>query len=140
MDHIVVPNGMIRERVALLAKTILTDYEKKDLTLLVIMNGGNTFYNDLKAEGLESNDKTCVTVIHHKLTNFVEEPSIGKVTGIDEIDDDARKLELQGKNVLVIEDYYDSGFTMKCLLAKLETFELASLKTAVVFKKRNPLS
>ena len=140
MDHIVVPNGMIRERVALLAKTILTDYEKKDLTLLVIMNGGNTFYEDLKAEGLESNDKTCVTVIHHKLTNFVEEPSIGKVTGIDEIDDDARKLELQGKNVLVIEDYYDSGFTMKCLLAKLETFELASLKTAVVFKKRNPLS
>ena len=64
------------------------------------------------------------------------------VSGIDEIDDAARREELEGKHLLVVEDLMDSGLTMKCLLAKLETFNLASLKTAVAFKMNhgNPKS
>ena len=89
---------------------------------------------------MQSTPHTKVNVIFHKLTKFVEAP-LG-VSGIDEIDDAARREELEGKHLLVVEDLMDSGLTMKCLLAKLETFNLASLKTAVAFKMNhgNPKS
>ena len=74
-------------------------------------------------------------MIFHKLTKFVDPPV--HVSGIDEIDDAARREELEGKHLLVVEDLMDSGLTMKCLLAKLQTFDLASLRTVIAFNMRD---
>ena len=46
-------------------------------------------------------------------------------------------MDLDGKNVLLVEDMIDSGTTMKAVLNKLKTiFRLKSLRVAVAFHKK----
>jgi hypoxanthine phosphoribosyltransferase len=44
---------------------------------------------------------------------------------------------LEGRDVVVIEDIIDSGFTMKSLLQKLEDMKVASVKVATMLFKPN---
>ena len=45
---------------------------------------------------------------------------------------------LKGKNVVIVEDMYDSGLSLNHLLNYLKKFELNSLKISSLFVKMNP--
>ena len=46
--------------------------------------------------------------------------------------------EYQGKNVLIIEDIYDTGQSMKKLLDVITSYNVTSVKSCVLLFKRNP--
>ena len=59
VDKVILPNGFLNNRWARLAERILADNkEQKELNMLVLMNGGYRFYQDLREridEQLEAN-------------------------------------------------------------------------------------
>ena len=42
---------------------------------------------------------------------------------------------LKGRNIVIVEDIIDSGFTMSCLIQKLQSMEVASIKIATMLFK-----
>ncbi len=72
------------------------------------------------------------------MTNYINTDTTEDVKGVDEVNEAARKAEVCGKHILVVEDTVDTGKTMKALLEKLLVLGAASVKTAVTFHKRNP--
>mgnify|MGYP001626873452 CR=1 FL=1 len=49
VEHILLPEGLIQARWERLAERILADYaSERELSMIVLMNGGYMFYQDLK--------------------------------------------------------------------------------------------
>ena len=112
--------------------------------MIVMMNGGYKFFEDLKKQMNEQMryipadqvDKVCQLQPHFvKLTSYENTESTGLVKGVEALE----ALNLNGKNVLLVEDMIDTGTTMKAVLNTLNTqFSLKSLKTAIAFHKKTP--
>ncbi|OGN53154.1 MAG: hypoxanthine phosphoribosyltransferase [Chlamydiae bacterium GWC2_50_10] len=52
--------------------------------------------------------------------------------------DETRHLDLQGKNVLLIDDIFDSGMTLSTLVQRLQAHAPKTLKTLVLLFKKSP--
>jgi hypoxanthine-guanine phosphoribosyltransferase len=50
------------------------------------------------------------------------------------------KDKVRDKDILVIEDIYDSGSTIDSIHELLKKFEAKSVKFAIIFHKKNPLN
>jgi len=97
------------------------------------------FYGDLHDAGLRTSSEIKITPIFHKLSSYINRSSTGSVQGLDAVSNDPKILqEICNKHVLVIEDIYDTGTTMKQLLIKLGSLGARSLRVAIAFHKRNP--
>ena len=142
IDHILIPEGLIKSRVEKMAQSIYFDYVKtmkdKRLQIFVIMNGGFQFFSDLqrymkkvreyKSERLEYD-------VHFiKIKGYVNTESI-----LEKIDDAVLPEEIiRGQDILIIEDIYDSGNLMNVLTKHINKFEPNSLKSALLLHKCNP--
>lgn len=142
IDHILVPEGLIKSRVEKVAQSIYFDYiestKTRRLQIFVIMNGAFQFFSDLqrymkkvreyKAQRLEYD-------VHFiKVKGYVNTESI-----LEKIDDAVLPEDLiKGQDILVVEDVYDSGNCMDVLLKHINKFEPNSVKTAVCVHKCNP--
>ncbi len=49
-----------------------------------------------------------------------------------------REDQVRGKNIVIIEDIFDSGSTMMRMLESLRSFEPKELKACTIFHKKNP--
>lgn len=142
IDHILVPEGLIKSRVERLAQNIYSDYvestKTRRLQIFVIMNGAFQFFSDLqdylkkvreyKSERLEYD-------VHFiKIKGYVNTESV-----LEKIDDAVLPEELiNGKDILIVEDVYDSGNCMDVLYRHINKFEPHSVKAAVCVHKCNP--
>ena len=142
IKDIILPDGMIQARWERLAERILEDYANEDeIVMIVLMNGGYKFFEDLKAkmnEQMRYLDRDKVPLIRQhfvRLQSYVDTATTGEVKGIELLE----ALKITGKNVLLVEDMIDSGTTMKAVLKKIETcFQPKSLRTAIAFHKMTP--
>lgn len=136
MDHIMIPEGMINSRSQKLAERILSDYDGKELYIIVIMAGAFKFYSDLFTHLNQmmqySNKRVYFKPIFCKLSSYMNTESTGKLHGLKGLDD----ASIKGKHVLIVEDMYDSGNTMIKLLEKVHELEPDSVKVAVAFHKK----
>ncbi len=115
----------IQNRVAELAQKITDDYANKDLVVLGILNGSYVFLADL-LRGV----KVPMLMDFMKASSYEGTESSGKVKiGLD------TKLDLKGRDILVVEDIVDTGHTMKALLAELESRAPSSIKLASLLYK-----
>ena len=124
IKDIILPDGMIQARWERLAERILEDYANEDeIVMIVLMNGGYKFFEDLKAkmnEQMRYLDRDKVPLIRQhfvRLQSYVDTATTGEVKGIELLE----ALKITGKNVLLVEDMIDSGTTMKAVLKKIET-------------------
>jgi hypoxanthine phosphoribosyltransferase len=117
----------IRQKVADIAKAIDQQCAGEELTIVMVMKGAFCLTSDLIRE-LKS-----VSVIE-----YLKASSYGKLgvqrgelilTGIEE-------LHLAGKNVLLIDDIYDSGETLSQIISKLKTQNPKTLKSLVLLSKK----
>ena len=115
----------IKNRVAELAQAINRDYAGKELLVLGILNGSYVFLADLLREV-----KVPLLMDFMKASSYEGTESTGKV----QIKLDT-KLDLKGKDVLIVEDIVDTGHTMKALLKELEGRAPKSLKLASLLYK-----
>lgn len=136
LTHVIYRAEEIQTAVTALAVEILagTPYDG-DLVLLVVLEGARRFGNDLlaamaalpQAAGRKMRLATVgVSSYGHALQ------SSGKVDILA-----APSEALEDRDVVIIDDILDQGFTMRCLLEYCAERRPASLKSCVLFDKRD---
>ena len=115
----------IRARVADLAREITKEYAGRRLVLVSILRGSVFFATDLARQ------------IELPLSmDFLSISSYGEDSeGVVRITKDLEE-NIAGKDVLVIEDIIDTGFTLKCLLRTLASRNPKSLEVCALLDRR----
>ncbi|XP_054715853.1 hypoxanthine-guanine phosphoribosyltransferase-like isoform X2 [Uloborus diversus] len=129
------------DRIERLSRDIAQDYVNQPFTALCVLKGGYKFCADLldkiKQNVRNSENPTgVISVDFIRLKSYVNEESTGKlkVMGIDNLS------TLAGRNLLIVEDIIDTGFTMSNLLVLLKEFKPKSVRVVSLFVKRSPNS
>lgn len=117
----------LQSRIRELGEEISRDYEGKDLLLICILRGGVMFLTDLMR---------AITIPHH--IDFMAVSSYG--VGVRKTSGNVRiKLDLtasiEGRDVLLVEDIIDSGYTIASVLDFLRTRRPASLRVCALLDK-----
>lgn len=124
--EILITSEQIREKTAELARQITSDYEGQDLLLLCILKGGLMFLADLMRE------------IQLPLEiDFMAVSSYGDSTESSGVVRILMDLEtnIQGRNVLIVEDIIDTGRTLNYILHNLRTRRPASIRICALLNK-----
>lgn len=122
----VLTEDQIRDKVALLARKISSDYQNENLVLIGVLKGAVVFLSDLMRQ------LTIPVEI-----DFVELSSYGNgdtSSGRPMI----RKnfsIDLREKHVLVVEDIIDTGLTMAGLVDHLKSYGPKSVRICVMIDK-----
>lgn len=128
LDQVLFDQLTIRKRVAEMGAAISRDYEGREIVIVAVLQGGALFMADLIREiHLPMKIDSISVASYHGGTE-----STGTVTFHQ-----SRLPDVEGKEVIVLDDILDSGRTLSAIVRKLET-EAAphSVRTAVFLSKR----
>ncbi|ESP00753.1 hypothetical protein LOTGIDRAFT_225737 [Lottia gigantea] len=135
LEHVLIPAGLINDRIERLAREIIQDFRHEAITGLCVLKGGYKFFTDLldkiKALNRNSEESVPLAVDFIRVKSYTGTTS-GEmtVTGIDNLEN------LKDKNVLIVEDIIDTGKTMIKLLEILQKYNPKSIKVASLLTKR----
>lgn len=116
----------IQSRIKEIAQMIDNDYKGKELIVISVLKGAIFFTVDLVKKM-----ETPVTLEMIQVSSYQGTQSTGNVIikkGLDE--------DISGKDVLIVEDIIDTGYTLKYLKEYLQTLNPNSLKIAVLADKK----
>ena len=116
----------IRQAVSRLGKQISEDYAGSEIVVIGILKGAFVFLADLVRE------ISCPMIL-----DFMQVSSYGSGTvssGNVKIKKDV-DYDIEGRDVLIVEDIIDSGVTMQCLKRELMTRNPKSIKVCAAFDK-----
>lgn len=116
----------IQTRIQEMANEIDKDYEGKELIVISVLKGAIFFSVDLVKKM-----KTPVIFDMMQVSSYQGTQSTGNVIikkGLDE--------DIAGKDVLIVEDIIDTGYTLQYLKEYLQTLNPKSLKIAVLADKK----
>lgn len=127
IDHVLVTQEQLQQKVAELGAQISRDYEGKDLLLVSILKGGAVFMADImRAITIPCEiDFMAVSSYGGSNTN-----STGLVKVIKDLD-----TNLNGKDLLIIEDILDTGITLSNLVPMLKMRNPNSVKLCTILSK-----
>jgi hypoxanthine phosphoribosyltransferase len=127
LSEVLIPEQQLQERIKVLGETISRDYQGKDLHLICILRGGVMFLTDLMRR---------ITVPHSIDFMAISSYGVGarEASGHVRLTMDLRD-DIQGRNVLLIEDIVDSGHTLASVMGLLATRQPASLKVCTLLDK-----
>lgn len=117
----------IATQIKRLGEEISRDFSGEDVLMICVLKGSFLFFADLVRE------ITVPTTI-----DFVRLASYGSETrssGLVEIRKDV-EMSLKNKNVVIVEDIIDSGYTIETLFHRLQQREPKSLKVCTLIDKR----
>jgi hypoxanthine phosphoribosyltransferase len=125
--EILIDETTLKKRIAEMAEQINRDYAGEELLLICILRGGIVFMVDLMRH---------ITIPHALDCMAITSYGVGARTSSGNI---RMSLDLQtnieGKNVLLVEDIVDSGYTLFHVLEMLETRRPKSLKVCALLDK-----
>lgn len=126
LEYILISEQDIQKRVKEIAAEIDKDYSEMDLVLVCILKGGIIFLSDLTRDitiphafdmaGAESYGSSTTSSGHVLITKDVE-------------------ISLEGRDVLLIEDIYDTGRTLKVVRELLQVHTPRSLEVCALLWK-----
>lgn len=127
VERVLITEGALQARVTEMGAQISCDYAGQDLLLVCILRGGVVFLSDLMRH---------ITVPCHLDFMSVSSYEVGARSSnrSPRIMLDLRE-DIAGRNVLLVEDIVDSGYTFDHLLQMLRTREPASLKVCALLSK-----
>lgn len=114
----------VREKVAHLAKEISEFYSGKEILLVSVLKGGVIFLSDLIRQ-LEVKAELDFIAI----SNYEHQKS-GIVRFIKDLDTD-----IQGKDVLIVEDIIDTGLSLNYLINNLRTRQPNSIEVCTLLDR-----
>ena len=126
LDRILVTREEIRDAVAKLGRRITEDYAGRCPIVVGILKGAVVFYSDLIRE-----------IDLPLQTEFMSVSSYGaatKTTGVVKINLDLR-LDVKGRDILIVEDIVDSGMTLHYLRQHLADRGAASIRICTLLDK-----
>lgn len=116
----------IKAKVYEIAKQIEKDFQGEDLLIVGILKGASVFVADLiRNINLDVNMDFMSVSSYGNSTE-----SSGTVKIIKDLD-----VDIEGRNVLIVEDIIDSGLTLSNLVAALQTRNPKSLKLCTLLDK-----
>lgn len=131
LDKVLVDEGAIKKRLKELGSEIESAYEGRDLAVIAIINGAIIFVADLIRELSIPIQLDCIRVSSYRdETRPMQEPEI-----IDKI-----RLDLEGVDVLLIDDILDTGKTLSAVCEIFKKMKPASLRTCVLLDKHTTRS
>lgn len=118
---------VIKERVIALAEQINRDYSSGDVVLVGILKGAFVFLADLmrRLTVTSTVDFMCLSSYGASTT------SSGRVQILKDLE-----LSLEGKDVIIVEDIIDTGWTLQFLREELSRRHPRSLKVCVLLDKK----
>lgn len=116
----------MRARIKELGKQIAADYAGKDFVLVGVLKGAYAFYADL-ARAIRIPMRVDFIVV---ASYGSKAKTSGKVKMVTELTED-----IQGKDVLLVEDIVDSGFTVQHLIKTLSKRKPRSIKVCTLLSK-----
>ena len=126
IESILVTEEQIKEKVTELGKQITEDYKGKDLILVSVLKGAVVFMSDLmRAINLPFEIDFMVVSSYGKGTT-----SRGDIKILKDLD-----VNIKGKDVLIVEDIIDSGYTLSKLVKLLSARDPASIKICTMLDK-----
>lgn len=126
-----IESGMIEKRIRLMGIQLNVDYEEKVPVFVGVLNGAFMFMADLMKEihiGCE--------ITFTKLASYHG----GTKSSGEIIDEFPLKIDLEGRDVIIVEDIIDTGKTLKYLLDKIKALKPASVKVATLLLKPDSLA
>ena len=143
IDYVLITRKEVLERCKVLAKQIFEDHKGKSLLVVIIATGGFQFFNYLNEAILDYRDEVQpaseeedvrIEYMFKKLSSYINYESLGvENVRMQESTPD----EYAGKNVLIVEDIYDTGASMEKMISTIKTYDPATVKTAILLHKRN---
>jgi hypoxanthine phosphoribosyltransferase len=126
LDEILVSEDALRKRISEIGAQINQDYQGRCPHLICILRGGVLFLTDLMR-----NITVPITIDFMAVSSYgTSRKSTGQVRISLDLKDD-----IQDKDVLLVEDIIDSGYTIASVLQLLETRHPRSLKVCALLDK-----
>lgn len=126
VDEVIVSKEALQERIAELGAEISRDYKGDNLHLICILRGGVLFLTDLMRNITIPNTIDFMAVSSYGASR----QTTGQVRITLDLKDD-----ISNRNVLLVEDIVDSGYTIASVLQFLETRHPKSLKVCALLDK-----
>ena len=127
LDEILVSEELLQSRITELGAEISRDYKHESLHLVCILRGGVLFLTDLMRRIDVPNTIDFMAVTSY---GTAARQSTGQVRITMDLKD-----EIYGRNVLLVEDIVDSGYTIASVLKFLETRHPRSLRVCTLLDK-----
>lgn len=105
---------------------ITKDYQNEDLVLIGVLKGANVFMSDLMRKINKAIEIDFISVSSYGLST----ESSGVVRILKDLD-----VEIEGKNVIIVEDIIDTGLTLNYLMKNFETRKPKSIKICALLDK-----
>jgi len=116
----------IRQRIAEIGRQISDEYEGKTPILISVLNGAFMFTADL----MRTIDIDC-EVDFIKLSSYGDEKvSSGQVRELKSVN-----ANLDGRDVIVVEDIVDTGLSMQFMMNRLDDYNPKSVRVATLLHK-----
>ena len=115
----------IQERIIKLASEINTDYEGKNLIILGVLKGAF-----IAISALAKNLNIDVSFEFMSISSYEGSESTGQIKIDKDLD-----IDISGKNILIVEDIFDTGLTLSSLIDILESRNPKSIEIMCMFVK-----
>ena len=126
VGEILIDEDRLQERIRELGNELSSDYEGRELLLVGVLKGAVFFMADL----MRSVSVPCEIDFMAISSYGAATDSSGVVRILKDLD-----INIEGRNVLVVEDIIDSGLTLSYLIRNLESREPASLEICALLTK-----
>ncbi len=126
LEKVLISKEELNRRICEIAKTLDGDYKGKRPLMVAILKGSVMFFTDLIREM-----KTDLEIDFMSISSYGNGvKSSGEVKMIKDLDG-----KIEGKDVIIVEDIVDSGYTMKYLKNLLEARNPSSIRICALLDK-----
>ena len=126
MTDVLIDEASLQERIAALGEEISADYAHRDLLLIGVLKGAVFFMSDLMRHLTIPCEIDFMAISSYGDST----DSSGVVRILKDLD-----INIEGRDVLVVEDIIDSGLTLSYLMRSLEARAPASLEICALLTK-----
>jgi hypoxanthine phosphoribosyltransferase len=126
VGEILIERDALQERVAELGREVSGDYANRDLLLIGVLKGAVFFMADLMRNVTVPCEVDFMAISSYGAST----DSSGVVRILKDLD-----INIEGRDVLVVEDIIDSGLTLSYLMRNLEARGPASLEVCALLTK-----
>ena len=126
VGEVLIDKEALSARIAELGAEISTDYAGRDLLLIGVLKGAVFFMADLMRKLTIPCEVDFMAISSYGAST----DSSGVVRILKDLD-----INIEGRDVLVVEDIIDSGLTLSYLMRNLESREPASLEVCALLTK-----
>jgi len=138
LEKVLFDEPAIHRRLDDMAAQISNDYRDRELTVIAVLHGSLMFVADLLRRIPLPLKLDCLSVAsYHGKAQSSGEIVFKLATASPSGGGQITLPDLEGRDILVLDDILDSGFTLAAVREILETAGPHSIRTCVLLSKRN---